>query len=120
MKKCLFPLRIETCLRRNQLENRKGIEGPTVSCSYRSKFFFALGKRDVKTLFSLLRPFQQVLEGKRGLACPGSSFNQVKSIRIETPAEDVVETGYSGGNFFSANVVAAITHDLRQGEGMLC
>ena len=86
MKKGLLSLRVETCLRGDQFEDRKGIKRPTVAGSHDPKFLFAFGQGDVEAFFPLLRSFEQILKTEGRFACAGRTFDKVKPITIQTSA----------------------------------
>ena len=51
---------------------------------------------DVEPGLALMPPFEQELQGKRGLAGAGRAFDEIDAVRKETAAQHVVEPGDAG------------------------
>jgi len=61
------------------------------------KFFLRFGKCDVKTAFSTLRTFKQVLKGEGGLARARITIYEIQAVGYETTVENVIKSGDTSG-----------------------
>ena len=63
---------------------------------HRTQLLGGLRQRDVKPGLTAARPLQQKLQRKRGFAGAGRALNQVKPMRRQATAQDVVKARDAG------------------------
>src|SRR5688500_14005911 len=66
----------------------------------KTKFTLGFRERDVEADLALFRTFQQELEGNRGLACTGASFDEIKVAAGETANEHIIKTRHAQPGLF--------------------
>src|SRR6185295_4044087 len=73
------------------LAERDAVERPAVGARHVAQLLFRLRERGVDAGLAVAGPFEEELQGERGLARAGIPLDEIHPVRGKPPAEDVVE-----------------------------
>src|SRR6185295_14683793 len=77
------------------LAERDAVERPAVGARHVAQLLFRLRERGVDAGLAVAGPFEEELQGERGLARAGIPLDEIHPVRGKPPAEDVVEAFYT-------------------------